>query len=216
MVSVMRAAEDGAAAAPEPEAYLVVVRDTTERREAAEGLRRALCQDHLTGALNRRRFFELGAEACAAARRKGQPLSVVMVDADRFKAINDCFGHAAGDIVLCALTGALRAGTREYVDHVARLGGEEFAVLMPDLDTAAAMAVAERLRTAIAGLSVPVRGLGKVPTEISFTASFGVAELGPNVLDLDGLLRAADEALYAAKAAGRDRVHAQPSRVTAT
>jgi diguanylate cyclase (GGDEF)-like protein len=145
----------------------------------------------------------------------GRPLSVVMVDADRFKAINDCFGHAAGDVVLCALTGALRAGTREYVDHVARLGGEEFAVLMPDLDAAAAAVVAERLRAAIASLSVPVGGPSEALAEVSFTASFGVAELGPSVLDLDGLLRVADEALYAAKAAGRDRVHAQPASATA-
>ncbi|WP_043344157.1 sensor domain-containing diguanylate cyclase [Belnapia moabensis] len=209
VVSVMRATEDGIGPAPEPEAYLVVVRDMTERREAAEELRRALCQDHLTGLLNRRRFFELGAEACTTALRTGRSLSVVMVDADRFKALNDCFGHAAGDLVLCALGSALREGAREGVDHVARLGGEEFAVLLPNLNIAAAVVVAERLRTAVASLSVPVLGPGGTPSEVLLTASFGVAELSPEATDLDGLLRVADEALYAAKAAGRNCVHAR-------
>jgi diguanylate cyclase (GGDEF)-like protein/PAS domain S-box-containing protein len=217
VVSVMRAAqEEDTGTVPVPEAYLAVIRDRTERREAAEELRRALCQDHLTGVLNRRRFFELGAEECASALRAGRPLSVAMVDADRFKAINDQFGHAAGDAVLCALASTLRTGAREGVDQVARLGGEEFAVLMPGLDASAAAAAAERLRAVVAALLVPVRGLDGAPAEVSFTASFGIAEIGPGVTDADTLLRVADQALYAAKAAGRNQVCIEPARTPAS
>lgn len=213
VVSVMQAAEAGAEATPLPQAYLLVTRDRTERRNAAEELQRALCRDHLTGLLNRRRFFELGAEECAAALHSGRALSVAMVDADRFKSINDHFGHAAGDAVLCALADALRASVREGVDQVARLGGEEFAVLMPGLDVAAAMIAAEQLRVAIASLRVPVRELNSTSGAIEFTASFGVAEIRPDVADLESLLRVADQALYAAKAAGRNRVCSEPADV---
>ncbi len=217
VISVMRAAQqEDVGTVPVPEAYLAVIRDRTEQREAAEELRRALCQDHLTGVLNRRRFFELGAEECVIALRSGRPLSVAMVDADRFKAINDHFGHAAGDAVLCALASTLRACAREGVDHVARLGGEEFAVLMPGLDAKAAVAAAERLRAAVAGLSVPVHGLDGMPAEVKFTASFGVAETGLGVADANSLLRVADRALYAAKAAGRNQVHTLPACTPAT
>ncbi len=197
VVSVMRGEGPGA----EPEAYLVVARDTTARRASVEDLRRALCTDHLTGVLNRRHFFALAEEAMALAVRSGQPLSAIMLDADHFKAVNDRFGHAAGDAVLAGLGGALRAAVRTHLDLVARLGGEEFCVLLPGLGLPEAMQVAERLRRGVAALRFGEDG------ELRVTASLGVAERG-GAEALDRLLDAADAALYAAKAAGRNRVEA--------
>jgi diguanylate cyclase (GGDEF)-like protein len=133
----------------------------------------------------------------------------VIFDLDRFKAVNDTYGHGKGDDVLAAV-GAVAASTVRGSDFVGRLGGEEFAILLPDTDRAGALHVAEKLRAEIATLSIP--GVDR-----RITASFGVAVMPDDAGEPDLLLRAADRALYAAKNAGRDRVetttgpdHVQP------
>jgi diguanylate cyclase (GGDEF)-like protein len=156
--------------------------------------------DDLTGIANRRAFVEQGRAAVEQARRYGRPLSLVMFDIDHFKKINDTHGHAAGDDVLVAVAATLRRAARAS-DTPGRLGGEEFAVLLPETEAAEADAFAERLRRDMAAMKVT-----SDDHVISLTCSFGVAECGPNAGQLDTLLGAADDALYKAKAAGRDRV----------
>jgi diguanylate cyclase (GGDEF)-like protein/PAS domain S-box-containing protein len=180
--------------------FLLVARDVTVRRHAADELKRLATTDHLTGVTNRARFFELAEEEIERARHTGRPLSLLMIDADRFKAINDAHGHLVGDE---ALKGLARACGEELrvVDVLARLGGEEFAVLMPSCDAGMAAVVAERVRRAVSASPMP-SAAGPLP----LTASLGVAELRPEDRGVEDVLRRADRALYAAKAGGRDRV----------
>lgn len=180
--------------------FLMVVRDTTERRSAAEELRRALTTDHLTGALNRRAFFEQGAELVRRARLGGSPCTVVMADVDHFKQVNDRYGHAAGDEALRAVSRALHDALPDGA-LLGRLGGEEFGVLLPGADTDAGARMAEELRRRVAG--APVRHGGAI---LTLTASFGLAVLGLDAPDLERLLANADTALYRAKREGRNRV----------
>lgn len=187
-----------------PAAYLVVIRDTTERRSSVEAVRQSLCLDHLTQVCNRRYFLELAEQAFAASLRGNRPLCVIMVDADHFKAINDGLGHAAGDAVLVAVAGLLEVGIRAGRDHVGRLGGEEFCILLPDSTAADAARVAERLRQAVAAARIAAAPSGA--SLVRLTASFGVAARDAHTASLAGLLAEADQALYAAKAQGRNRV----------
>ncbi|GAA4978912.1 sensor domain-containing diguanylate cyclase [Kineococcus glutinatus] len=158
-------------------------------------LRLAAGTDGLTGLANRR-TFDAGLDGhLARAERTGSPCSVLLIDLDHFKSVNDRHGHLAGDEVLTALAGVLAAGSRPG-DLPARYGGEEFAVVLPDTDADAATAVAERLRAAVE----------RMPASVPVTASVGVATCGPRHRTAVELLAAADEALYEAKAAGRNRV----------
>jgi diguanylate cyclase (GGDEF)-like protein len=155
--------------------------------------------DELTGLVNRRRFLAALDAEILRARRLGGPLSVVLVDLDDFKRINDRFGHPVGDTVLLAFADLMRAHVRE-VDVAGRLGGEEFSILLPETDLAGAAAGAERLRHALAEQSLELEG-----RTLEVTASFGVAELSSGQSG-DELLRAADAALYRAKEQGKNRV----------
>jgi diguanylate cyclase (GGDEF)-like protein len=156
--------------------------------------------DPLTGIANRRRAIDHGRQLFAAWRRYGRRFAVIALDIDHFKRINDSHGHAIGDEVLREVASRLTATVRE-LDLVARLGGEEFSVLLPEADLPEAAALGERLRTVLADLAV----LG-LPGAQPVTASFGVAAIDDADDTFEAVLRRADTALYRAKAAGRDRV----------
>jgi len=156
--------------------------------------------DSLTGLPNRRALQDTLRRMVAHAGRSLTPLTAVALDLDHFKQINDRFGHEKGDDVLAAV-GQLLADTVRESDFAARSGGEEFSILLPDTDLEGALAVAEKLRTAIARLEVP--GI-----DAWITGSFGVASLPLHATDAPTLLRKSDRALYVAKQQGRDRVQA--------
>ena len=162
-------------------------------------LRRLATTDALTGISTRRAFREDAEKRLSHARRHRTQLSALTFDIDRFKTINDTYGHAAGDAVLKAVTQSAGSLLRQS-DIFGRLGGEEFAVVMPDTDAAAAMAVAEKLRHAILGLQFP----GSRPA-LTVSASFGIATFDPGQDDYDSLMLKADEALYEAKGSGRTK-----------
>jgi diguanylate cyclase (GGDEF)-like protein len=161
--------------------------------------------DELTGLANRRRFMEVVRLELKRAERFQSPLGLVLVDLDDFKLVNDRYGHQTGDEVLRALGDVFRAGLRD-VDLAARLGGEEFAVLLPETDDSGAAGVAERLRTALASVKLEAPGGEK----FGVTASFGVA-VYPQAQSVDELLTSADAALYRGKAEGKNRVVLAPS-----
>ena len=163
-------------------------------------LERIASRDSLTGAASRHAFFETAGARLEDARRRGQPLAVIVLDVDRFKGVNDTFGHAGGDLALQGIADALRDGLREQ-DLLGRLGGEEFAALLPDADLALASQVAERLRRAVASLDLKFEGR---PIPLRICA--GVASLEPGDDGLHALLVRADRGLYDAKRGGRDRV----------
>ncbi len=155
--------------------------------------------DSLTGVANRRAFFERSAGARMLASRQRHPISLMMLNLDHFKALNDRFGHAAGDRALILFAAAAQEALREP-DILARLGGEEFAVTLPGTDLAGAIRAAERIRQA--ARSVAVAGCGD---DFLLTVSIGVV-LVERDEDINGALARADRALYAAKHGGRDRV----------
>jgi diguanylate cyclase (GGDEF)-like protein/PAS domain S-box-containing protein len=205
MIAPLHAFDDGQLASTDLQLdgethYCLIVRDMTEHRDAAEQARKATVCDHLTGIANRRAFFEAGEAEFGRLRHLPRPLSVVVLDADHFKHINDHHGHAAGDAVLRHIAQTMSQCFRQ-VDVVARIGGEEFAVLLPSTDLAAAAGVAERVRLALANTSATYEG-----QTIACTASLGVATADAHTCNLEALLRSADRALYAAKAAGRNTV----------
>ena len=181
-----------------------VVLDITERKRTEQALReseaavRALSlTDPLTGLANRRRLDEGLRSEVQRARRHGGQLSAVIADLDHFKRINDEYGHQVGDALLREFARILRTHCRD-VDLLARFGGEEFVILMPELGAAEAQACAERMRVALANMRMPALAQ-------SVTASFGVAEWAPGESEAS-LLRRADKALYRGKAAGRNCV----------
>ncbi len=180
--------------------------DTLER-QFHEQLLVQSTTDCVTGLSNRATVFGCLERQGGIARRYGRPLSVAMVDLDHFKWVNDCFGHPAGDEALRAVGGVL--GTRIRTgDHVGRVGGEEFLVVLPETGMYAAMHLAEDIRVAIQELEVFAPGSGE---QIRLTCSIGVAELRGADEDVGALLARADAALYHAKAMGRNRTEADAS-----
>jgi diguanylate cyclase (GGDEF)-like protein len=156
--------------------------------------------DNLTGIPNQRALREELKREISRARRHSLPTSLLMLDIDRFKEVNDRYGHLAGDAVLARVAATVRAATRDG-DTVARYGGEEIAVLMPQTEVAEAHGVAERVRAAIEGLVTAYRGLS-----IGVTVSIGCAALALEDAHLDDLVKRSDDKLYEAKSAGRNRV----------
>ena len=166
--------------------------------------------DSLTGAANRRHFMARAGMEVARSRRSGAALSLLCLDLDHFKQINDRYGHQAGDQVLKSVAAEIQRSLRP-ADLLARVGGEEFHVLLPDTDLARAVDVAERIRAALATLAIPMEG-----DTLQVTASAGCAQLAIDAADLQSLIRIGDERLYEAKAMGRNRVVYTSHRDTAT
>jgi diguanylate cyclase (GGDEF)-like protein len=183
-----------------PITYVHVARDFTEHKKLEEKLRSMATTDGLTGLYNLRYFRALAGREVDRARRYGHTLSLMILDLDRFKGINDRYGHDMGDRVLQRIAEIGRANLRES-DIFARLGGDEFAVLLPETDLWEALVVAERLRREVSRSVVSAeRGTAR------FTISVGIAEAGEEGPDLERLMKDADAALYSAKAGGRNRV----------
>jgi diguanylate cyclase (GGDEF)-like protein len=164
-------------------------------------VQRQATTDDLTGLVNRRRFIEALESEIIRANTFGSPLCVVLGDIDHFKLVNDRFGHQTGDEVLRQFADLVREHLRE-VDVPGRIGGEEFAILLPETDVAGAVAVAERVRRSL-------RAVRLAHERSAVTASFGVAQLAPGESG-DELLRRADVALYRAKGEGRNTVRVEP------
>jgi len=182
--------------------FIATAKDITEQKLAEQELRERAEKDYLTGVFNRRAFFEILETEVARARRYERPLSLVMLDIDHFKKINDTYGHAVGDEVLKATARILQQSVR-LSDVLARIGGEEFVILVPETTLQHTLDLAEKVRRAIESSSL-------LPNEEKVTISFGVAELD-STATIDELMIRVDEALYQAKANGRNRV--EPYRV---
>lgn len=162
-------------------------------------LRKAAFRDPLTGLYNRRYIFDIFRNELNRHQRYGIPFSLILIDADHFKRINDQYGHNAGDAALKAIANVCTASVRD-IDVVGRFGGEEFIILLPSTHAAEAAVVAERIRRTMRREGIEFQG-----KQIDVTLSLGVAEVGPNADTFDDLLKAADEALYSAKRGGRDQ-----------
>jgi diguanylate cyclase (GGDEF)-like protein len=165
-------------------------------------LHRMAMTDSLTGIANRRHIEELARRALTQARAQAEPLCVLAVDVDHFKAVNDAFGHAVGDQVLIRIAQACRQVLRRF-DILGRQGGEEFLVVLPDTSMEVALQIADRLRRKISSLA-----LSTIAPDLHVTVSVGAAQADHEKDDLAELIRRADVALYRAKDAGRDRVEA--------
>ncbi|HEX9647208.1 MAG TPA: diguanylate cyclase [Alphaproteobacteria bacterium] len=176
--------------------FIGVVHDLTQEVL----LRRDATIDPLTGALNRRDFLAKGTAEVTRARRYGRVCTLLMLDIDHFKVVNDRYGHAAGDEALRRFTAACKEILREN-DIFGRIGGEEFAVILPETKLSGARKLAERLRRRTAEIEIANSG-----QRFTFTVSIGVAQLAKSDNDIDKFLKRADRALYAAKERGRDRV----------
>lgn len=207
------------APAGRPTGAFLVLRDVTDLKEKEEELREAnrllsdlTVTDSLTGLGNRRLFDQQLAHEWVRAERTGRPLSLIMLDIDHFKSLNDSHGHVAGDVILRELAGAVRRSTR-LMDTAFRYGGEEFAILLPETDLERGALVAERLRIAVQRLSVHREGVS-----LPITISLGVASdrCHPG-MGMEALVEAADRAMYQAKRDGRNCVrlaHRAPAAET--
>lgn len=178
-------------------------RDITERKLSEAALRDLAWRDPLTGELNRGHFLDRANEEHERSRRYQNPLGILMLDLDNFKEINDQYGHAAGDAVLQTVCERWRSVLRN-VDLLGRIGGEEFAILLPDSDWDATKTVAERLRFSVA--AQPVRWMNR---DICCTVSGGITMADAQDQNIKDTLLRADEALYRAKRLGRNRMEDQ-------
>ncbi|MCF8034360.1 MAG: diguanylate cyclase [Desulfarculaceae bacterium] len=175
------------------------VRDISDRKQYERELKRLANTDGLTGVSNRRRFLELAEQEIVRAGRYGRPLSLLMLDLDHFKAVNDTHGHEVGDQVLKSFVQVCLSVLRQ-VDIFGRVGGEEFMAMLPETDQEGALGGAERLRAAVAGAAVKAGGV-----EVKYTVSIGAA-VWREGMGLEELMNLSDQALYQAKEAGRDQV----------
>lgn len=175
-------------------------RDVTEHERITERLVFLSRTDMLTDIANRRAFMEGLTEEYRRARRYGHPFTLLMIDLDHFKTVNDRYGHEGGDAALKAFSHTIKPLLRE-TDQFARMGGEEFAILLPETALDEAMQLAERIGRAVAAISVNCRR-----GSFGITASIGVSELQPQDADPEEALSRADKALYTAKEEGRNRV----------
>ncbi len=179
-------------------AHMVSIRELTS---AYELLRKEADTDPLTELSNRRPFLRALEKEFMRAKRYRHPMSVAMLDVDHFKTVNDRYGHDAGDQVLRAISAILVGEFRTTIEHIGRLGGEEFAVIFPETDTDGALAACARVLDKVRSTLTPVDG-----AKIGVTASIGIAELTAQARDGATVLKWADERLYEAKRSGRNRV----------
>ena len=177
---------------------MLIYSDVTDIVRAAEEMEKLATIDGMTGIFNRRHFLALADREWYRARRYGRPLSFLMIDIDYFKAINDRFGHDVGDRAIVHVAN-LAGGCKRTSDLLARIGGEEFGLLLPETEAAQAELLAERLRRQVA--QSPLAEVSH-----SATVSIGVATADETMAGISDLIRAADHALYAAKRSGRNRV----------
>ena len=184
----------------DPARYSLIIRDIDEKRTSTEDIIKASFYDHLTGISNRRAFFEVAGVEFERWKKRPRPLSLLAIDADHFKKVNDTYGHATGDEVLKHLSKILQDSVRT-MDIVARLGGEEFGALLPSTNLEGAVKIAERIRASIAEAEFVVDG-----HVIHYTVSIGVSTVDEHVIGVDMLLKLADDALYVSKHQGRNRV----------
>lgn len=175
-----------------------VMLDITERKSLERQLAHAAATDFLTGINNLRTFYELGGQEFRRFQRSNNQLTLMLIDVDDFKSINDTLGHAAGDEALCRIVEQIRDKLRDQ-DILARAGGDEFRILLPDTPVSGAAVLAERIRLSVGELSV-ISERGRRGLSISV----GISTCQPEDIDLDDVTRRADEALYRAKANGRN------------
>ena len=185
-----------------PVAIMEISRDITEHKALLTKLGLQARQDYLTGLNNRGYFMELAEREIKKASRYGHNFTILMLDIDNFKLINDTYGHKAGDRVLVTLADIFRK-TLRVVDIEGRIGGEEFAILLPETDREGAVIVAERLRSSVEDCEIL---LPSFDMPMCFTVSIGVSAPGSVDYNLDALLSQADDALYRAKHTGRNKV----------
>lgn len=179
---------------------LVTYCDITDLVKNAQLLEKLATVDSMTGLYNRRHFMTLAEAEWGRFQRYQRPLSLLAIDIDHFKSVNDRYGHAVGDEAIVSVANACQQSKRAS-DVAGRLGGEEFFMLLPETDLAQAAVVAERLREKVAAHFLQVHKV-----RFNVTVSIGLAEASISMAGIDVLLRAADQALYAAKGDGRNRV----------
>jgi len=193
-------------ASGEIDGFIVVSRDITRQKDLEGKLETLATEDGLTGIANRRRFDQRLQEEWAKAHRERTCVALLMIDLDNFKRYNDRYGHPSGDECLRAVARILAAQSQRSTDLAARYGGEEFAILLPNTDAAGCARIGERIRWSLR--QAGMRHEHNPPSHL-VTASLGGATCWPGIdrsADLQSLIEAADQALYAAKAAGRDRL----------
>jgi diguanylate cyclase (GGDEF)-like protein/PAS domain S-box-containing protein len=187
------------------------IQDITTRKASEDSLRALAVRDDLTGVWNRREMFRLLNEEASRADRHGRPLSLIMVDVDHFKVVNDTHGHQAGDASLRQIARIIEDSVRTF-DRVARYGGEEFAVILPETLGSEAIVVAERIRARVAAQQFSIGQKDGVDIRIPLTVSSGIATImGPKEVTVEAMIQDADAGLYAAKHGGRNRCIAAPS-----
>jgi diguanylate cyclase (GGDEF)-like protein len=184
----------------------MLVREIDERRRIQEELERIVILDPLTGLYNRRYFFNVAFNEFKKARRYNRPMSVILLDADYFKNVNDTYGHAVGDMALMHLAKIMKNSLRT-VDILARYGGEEFIILLPETNLPQTITAAERIREQVESNPLVMNDF-----QVNMTVSLGISDINscPNECSFDNLLIFADRALYAAKNAGRNRIATNP------
>lgn len=197
------------------ESYIGFSQEITELVELKKELEHKATIDDLTKLANRRHLFELAGKALKQSQRSGSPLSTLILDLDYFKAINDNYGHHTGDLVLIQVAKSIKNTIRAH-DIAGRIGGEEFCIILPDTNSDDAKLLAERMRDQIAKLSIslphtapettPLKGEQTEVPSICLTTSIGIAQNQPSDKSISQLLHRADEALYQAKAKGRNQV----------
>ena len=180
--------------------FVLLLRDIDDHVDTISQMLHAGRSDHLTGMMNRRAFFDLAEIEIRRWARVPRSLCLLIIDADFFKKVNDKFGHTVGDTVLRSLGAAITTSVRE-IDLAARIGGEEFAVLLPYTELKDARDLAQRVCTAVENLAITIDG-----HTIKLTVSIGVAQMSTGIKNLESLIKLADSALYSAKNLGRNRV----------